>query len=704
MPENSDKSPRRRNPNRVSPPREVLVEQNKVKDPNLGINPEIQEASSRTIELATDQSIAARHLMYYPNEKVLNVIKRCSEGVNAIVQNLGYTGNPTKDFSNDEILVSMFTRLMADGGNGRIIGFNDRIKALSKMKSENPRPIAYEEGVRSLANDCRANIEKIISAAQINGPDGAVARQGISSFMGDLGGIEKSETGFGGAFAKPICDSPEQIYRAYTDGTCIAQRQLNGITGVPSQAELDAFEKALHAARKATSMKAEPGGLPGVISAPAHTAGKKAERGAVTFNVEERHGMLNTGDDAEAKLKEVYPNHEKKVLDASWPSFLVSKAVSHDVVEPVSGHISGTFGEMATTMNLFCGTPPESITRGNPAGTPIASADEGQAVAIAAQAVSNLETSGFHTAVEVWQPMTTFTTQATHGSLGPQAVIETNKHAAALRAFAASPDSKAERPTTWEHDGHKLSGEELKLDNDSLLNKAESLENAATKSVDMIAVLQGGGTIATLDVNRVLANHSANPQVVRQLYSLKTRLEELGTMGNSAELQKARNIASQLVSPEQQAELRAAITAAENVIDLRNALNTTAAKAEEIAVKAEAAADKAEADVANVTVDPAFPELKADSALEEVATLLRADATKARAEANRAKAEALAAEASPDTAQDRASQVSAAKAHEISAKTDATGAVDKFLGIKERMKGLVNENKSDEPSPNKPSM
>lgn len=584
-----EKPDRKRSPHRKSPPRENLPIQKGVTTEGSGINPEASE-NKRTIELATDQSIAARNLLYNPNQSSLTVMVRCADGINSVMDRLKHTGDANADLEKDEILVSMCTRLMADGGTGRIIGFNNRLAELVEMQKQNPKPDNYATSVQALADDCRANMANITTMAKKAGPEGALARQGILSFMGDLGGIEQHETGFGAAYKGPLA-KPELIYKAYATGLCDAQRKLSGRSTPASAQEVKDFEHEFNRSRKETSMKG------GGLSAPSHTAGKKEQRAPVGWSVQERHGLLNTGDMAEGRLKEANPEHNKSLVDASWPSYLVSEQVTRDVVEPVTGHVSGTFGEMASTMNMFCGTPPESVTWETPSGTPIRSASKDQVTSIAAMAAAGLITAGFHSAVEIFQPMSTFTTHATHGSIGPKAVEMMNQHANALRAYANKLDTyKDGRPQEFEHDTYKLSEEELSLTEEELKNKAQSIENAATKSVDMISMLQGeGGTIATLEVSRVLANHSSDPKIPSKLYSLNTRLDELGLRGHTPELEKARALAKLPESEKIQADMKLAIEAAERAANRRDSLHKKAAVAEEKASRAKGTVEEANA-------------------------------------------------------------------------------------------------------------
>ena len=561
-----------------SPPRTPLItEKGVVSNSHAAVNPESTD-HKRTIELATDQSIAARNLLYHPNESSLTVMVRCAEGINSVMARLNHTNDTAANLAKDEILISMCTRLMADGGTGRILGFNEKLATISDKNKETPKPEDYAALVTSLATTCRENMTNITTNARKDGPEGALARQGILSFMGDLGGLEKKETGFGSAYKPPLCD-PQIVYNTYVSGLCDAQLKLNGHTEPATDVEVEAFEKAFEAARQATSLKG------GSLSAPAHTAGKKIERAPKSWEVVERIGLLNTGDIAEAKLKEANPRHEKSLVNAAWPSYVVSSELTEDVVEPVTGHVSGTFGEMAVTMNLFCGTPPVSITQDEPSGTPISSAQEDQVISIAALSAAGLITAGFHSAVEVFQPMSTFCSKATHGSMGPAAVCETEAHETALRTYAEELEriGEADRPTEWGQEWafnektavFKLSKEELASTKEQLLARAEGLKNFGTKSTDMIALLQGGGTIATLEVSSVLAHQSSDPKVPLQLFSLNTRLEELGQRGSSAELTLARAIATQPYSEEQQKNLKDAIYAAEISADNRARERTT---------------------------------------------------------------------------------------------------------------------------------
>lgn len=567
-----------------SPPRSSLkLEEGVVMeaDKELAINPEAS-TNKRTIELATDQSIAARNLLYNPNASSLAVISKCATGINAVMHRLEHTDDAQGDLKKDKILISMCTRLMADGGTGRIPRFNTRLADLVNMQNLNPKPDNnYAASVQSLAQECRDNMAKITTTAVKPGPEGALSRQGILAFMGDLGGIEKHETGFGSAYKGPLCD-PKDIYMTYVAGLCDAQRTLTNQKIPASHDEIVPFEITLEESRKNTSIKG------GSLSAPVHTAGKKIQRAPLSFKVEERKGLLNTGDMAEEKLKTVFSEHHKSLVDTAWPSYLVSKEVVEDVTEPVTGHISGTFGEMATNMNLFCGTPPDTITRETPSGAGAANSD--QTVSIAALAAAGLISTGFHSAVEIYQPMSTFTTHATQESIGPKAVEMMNKHVRALRAYADELEKfVGDRPKKWEHDRYTLDNIELNLSREELLNKAESLENAATKSVDMISMLQGGGgSIATLEVSRVMANQSSYPKIPFKLYSVQTQLDELGLRTHTPELEKARTLAKLPASKEQQINLKLAISDAECAADHRDLLHQAVVQADLKVQRAEA--------------------------------------------------------------------------------------------------------------------
>ncbi len=577
---------RMNSPHKRSPSRTALPLTKGVTTKDAGVNPE-ESKNARTLELATDQSIAARHLLYHPNESSLAVVSKCADGVDSVMRRFDRTGDAKSDLLKDEVLISMVTRLMADGSTGRIIGFNAELAKLVTMQKTEPKPDGYAKAVSALADSCRANMTNITSTAKKEGPEGALARQGVLAFMGDLGGLEKAETGYGAAFKGPLCD-PKLVYDSYVAGLCDAQNNLSGKAVPATDEEVSHFEESFAKAREATSLKG------GVLSAPSHTAGKKKERAPLSWDVYERKGLLNTGDIAEAKLQEVYPEHKKTLVDAAWPSYLVSSEVTKDVVEPVTGHVSGTFGEMAVTMNLFCGTPPASITRANPAGTAISSASADQVSSIAALAGSGLITAGFHSAVEMFQPMSTFSTQATQGALGPKAVEDILIHANALAAYATYLEANDNvSPASFEHKGYSLSDEELALSKEELSSRSSSYESAATKSVDMLALLQGeGGTIATLDVARVMANHSTSPETPMSLYSLNTRIEELGQGGHTPLLDKAREIAASPLRNENVLEL--AVNAAELAAKSKD-LRKSETKANAVASELETKATKAEA-------------------------------------------------------------------------------------------------------------
>lgn len=666
-------------PGRKSPPREGVGEK--------GIDPE-ETKNERTKELATDQSIAARNLLYHPNDASLAVVGLCAAGVGSIMRRLDHPpGDTAPNLEKDEILINMCTRLMADGGTGRLPGFNARLADLVEMNLQTPRPAEYVGAVRLLAADCRVNMNNITRAAAIPGLDGALARQGLLSFMGDLGGLEAKETGFGKAFKGPLVaadaapavaavaaadaaaaaavegafsDADEihvaatakaakaakeaaqpgleaaarRVYEAYVAGLCDAQRRFSNQPAPASDREVASFEKDFNNARKATSLKG------GVLSAPAHTGDKKGQRAVKSWTVEIRRGLLNQGDRAEEKLAEANAEHKTTLLNASWPSFMVSKAVVQDVVEPVTGHVSGTFGEMVTTMNLFCGTPPITVNKAHPHGAPIPSAGKDQVTAIAALAGAGLITAGFHSAVEIFQPMSTFSGDDTQGSLGPQAVIETKQHVNALRDQIYQLKNPGAFGPLRDHGEYKLSEEELKLSVEELRWKSKSLTNAATKSEDMISLLQGGGgTLATIEVSRVMANHSTAPKELRKLYSVTTRLEELGQRGNFPGLEKARTDAHEMAiaakSPSDYAKLQRAISKAEAIADQVEAIMTKPNQALAIATRAR-----------NAAVEIAWaPEGKLEKALQARTALAPLEEVKAQAlrEVQAARKEATAA-------------------------------------------------------------
>lgn len=498
-----------------------------------GVDPELSK-SRRTRELATDQSIAARHLLYYPNENCLAVIDKCVKGIDCIMNRLKHTGDPAQDLLNDEILISMSTRLMADGGIGRLISFNETLEDLVRMKSEIPIPPDYTKKVRLLADRCRSQMAEIQEGAVVKGPDGAYSRQALLALMGDLGGLEPHESGFGQAYKGPLCDAA-LLYATYTAGLCDAYRRLDGIEEPATAQELAEFRVKFKEAKANTSDKG------GTLSAPKHTKNKKGERAPLDWEVIERKGLLDTGEDAELQLMLQYPGHHTTLLNPAWPSYQMPREIIEDVVEPVTGHISGTFGEMATTMNMFCGTPLETMTLKNPSGTPReASVSLAQIESIAALVAAALITAGYHSAVEIYQVLSTLTTQVTLGGIGPKAVDDMTNHAHALRDYAAQLKAmpNEERPKSLELHGYQLTTEELQSDWQVLEAKAKSLEDAASKAVDMISMLQGGGTLATLDVNRVMARASSYPDALFDLYSQQTQSEELSINGQRPDVKE----------------------------------------------------------------------------------------------------------------------------------------------------------------------
>lgn len=547
-----------RSKHRLSPPRRQ-VSAGSGQDPELIRN-------QRTMELATDQSITARHLFYYPNKACIEVIQRCVDGIGCIMDRLSHTGDKEQDLSKDEVLISMYTRLMANGGIGRLPNFNETLEELVKMKAQVPQPETYVKKIEFLADQCRKNMTNIRKRAVRADPDGAVARQAVMAFMGDLGGLEKGETGYGKAYKGPLCE-PQQVYNAYIEGLCDVYRKLNKLPTPAMGEDLELFRLKFEEARRNTSIKG------GGLSAPKHTKDKKGERVAVDWTVQERDGLLNTGTMAEERIKKKYPGHTTTLLKASWPRYKVSASVIQDVVEPLTGHISGTFGEMATTMNMFCGTPLETMTLNNPSGTPREEMELLRLVEfISALAAAGLITAGYHSAVELYQAMCTFSTQPTYGAIGPKAVEIITNHVRALREYASrlSTTYKDKRPKTLELYGHRLAEDELYSDAEDLEAKAISLEEAATKSVDMISILQGeGGTIATLEVNRVMANASSHPKELFDLYSVNTKLEELGVKGYTLELEEARRLKMLPPSPENDELLADAIRKAQTASERR---------------------------------------------------------------------------------------------------------------------------------------
>ena len=96
-------------------------------DPGADINPNPEVGKSpRTLELATDQSLAARNLIYNPNEASLEVVKHCAEGVSAIAKRLTSRGDDSEEvkLEKDEVIIGMSARLMNGDelGNGGTAG------------------------------------------------------------------------------------------------------------------------------------------------------------------------------------------------------------------------------------------------------------------------------------------------------------------------------------------------------------------------------------------------------------------------------------------------------------------------------------------------------------------------------------------------------------------------------------------------------
>lgn len=594
-------SPIKKTKHRQSPDRQPLPidSEEGITAPGSGINPE-EKPSERTAELAIDQSIAARHLLYYPNEACLKVLTRCAAGVDSIMGRLTHTEDEIGNLEKDEILISMCTRLMADGGTGGIPGFDCALGDLVAMK--NTKSADYHDALKSLASKCRANMSQITNAASIKSPDGANARQAILSFMGDLGSIEPKDTCLGKEYKGPLCD-PSLVYKTYLAGLYELRSKIMPLPIQLTEDSMKAFEAQFETAKKATSLRG------GGLSAHTHTPFKKKERAPEVWDLNQRLGLLNMGPNAEAKLMELHPDHKQRLVNASWPTYYISKEITQNVLEPVTGHVSSTFGDIVSTMNMLLGVPFERMTKEDPSGTLAAGPEgfwtgENLAAEIGALASAGLIVAGFHSAVEVYQPMCTFSTGSTAKILGPEAVDITKKQVAALRHYAHSLKDES-RPQSFEHQGYKLKKKDLSLSHKRLLKKARSLEKAATKSVDMISLLQGeGGTLATIEVSRVLSNFSSDPKGVRELFSLKSRLEDLGQRGHTAELERARALE---YSPNQN-QLKQAIHLAEVASDhyamLRAEVTQTASTsrtADEKAIQANYRAVKANQAVQDTT-------------------------------------------------------------------------------------------------------
>lgn len=233
-----------------SPPRKALTINAGLT--SSGANPELLR-HLRTEELATDQSIAARNLLYHPNQSSLHVIKLCAEGINDIMKRLNHGLDVELNLHNDEILISLCTRLMANGGAARIDGFNERLNKIVHLQKVQPSSEKYFSSVQLLATECRVKMDEITRSAVKEGPEGALARQGILSFMGDLGGLETADTGYGAGYLGPLCD-PKDIYHSYVAGLCDTQRRLIGLNAADPIEVLD-FAKEFHDCRAATSIK-----------------------------------------------------------------------------------------------------------------------------------------------------------------------------------------------------------------------------------------------------------------------------------------------------------------------------------------------------------------------------------------------------------------------------------------------------------------
>ena len=368
---------------------------------------------------------------------------RCATGVRRILDTVKSTGPVEDDVAKGEILISMFTRFMADGGAGRIQGFNATLQALVDAKAKLPQnQQGYQREVMILADRCRDRMERILAECEnIPGPENALARQALLTFMGDLGGLEATQTGFGAAYSVPLCGTekpdPGKVYDTFVRGLYDAQGRPeslapSSITGKNIKDPFKQFKEDLEKARERTTVK-DTGG---VLSAAVHTIDKKGQRKMVVGPNLIRDGLLGQGPNADEKIFDKFNSYQiddaKRLLSVGWPQFVVPEALVEDVVEPVTGHISGSFGELAVMILMFYGVQPQAITAEKPFGDAPPEAVQ----AIASIAAAMLISAGYHSAVEIFQPMSTFCGNSPHLVVGKIATENTRKYVEELDKFA----------------------------------------------------------------------------------------------------------------------------------------------------------------------------------------------------------------------------------------------------------------------------
>jgi hypothetical protein len=471
------------------------------------------DASPETLDLAHEQSISARNLIYNPGKMPMDVIKKCAHGINAVMNRLSTEGkDEATALANNEILISMCTRLMIEGGNQPIPGFRNDLEKLGVLSKTNPRSeeqeAEYKYGVRELATKCRREMSQMLTDCQREGPAGGRGRQALLGFLGDLGGLEPhNEVQFGG-YPAPL-GSGTRIYSAYVDGVC----DLNHPPSTnPDPNVIARFPDEFEAARLRGVAK---GG--GTLGTDQFTKYKPDERVInLAEGPRERKGLLDQGTRADNTMR--IPE-EQRLRNATWPSFRTARAVTEGLLEPVSGHVSGTAGEMIHTMRLLCGESPNHI-KGPSAPTEESLArmnryERDQSTAIASLTAAGLIATGFHTAVEVWQPISTYTGSGAEKLMGPGAIEEMVLTAKNLETAAEGILAKPGDPSTAERQEELKTAAQMKKESARLMEEA-SMCHDALKAVGM-------GTMATTDVSRLMDKHSANMLQVTAFHSQSFR-------------------------------------------------------------------------------------------------------------------------------------------------------------------------------------
>ncbi len=524
------------------------------------VDPE-STTNEETLRMACDQSIAARNLLYHPGRESMEAIQRCTHGVRQVLRVIDATSDPVDNLKNGEILITMFTRFMADGGAGRIPGFNAQVRALGAARARLPEgQQSYNDKVLTLANTCRARMDGILERCVQEGPVGAIDRQALLTFVGDLGGFEPDQIGFGPTYPAPICGDPakkddprafakdaaEKVYNTLVMG-------LFNAAGAGSTSEFVTFADNFKRARLLTASKPD-----GVLSATVHTITKATERVLVKDSSKERQGLLNQGGKADDIISATTQiDQSQRLLSVAWPQFTVPKKLLEGVDEPVTGHVSGSFGEIAVMTAMLCGARPETFTPDEPAGQ---SGLNPRAIASLASAV--LMTAGYHSAVEIFQPMSTFCGQPSHELLGSITARNSKLRVGALKDFAEWKERYPGVDPSGFPDIDLIDiAVDCSLNPDELRDKADKLWAVSTKEQDFISLSQGkdrGATLATLEVCGVLAEQSQFPMQVGQLLSLRTREEMIGVSGSV--FSKAREVSrliGQLPISEETTNLRA---------------------------------------------------------------------------------------------------------------------------------------------------